>query len=87
MFSKHKISNKKTLEFTIQQFLTPQTSPKSLKLPRVLPTRLSTNPSMQDHPAAIGVKISSTVLEEYTFTSKEIHFEAIAVQGYITNPC
>ena len=31
----------------------------------------------------IGVKISSTVLEEYTFTNKEIHFEAIAVQGFL----
>ena len=54
-----------------------------LKLPRSLPTRVSINPSIQDHPVAIGLKISITVLEEYTFTSKEIHFEAVAVQGFL----
>ena len=68
---------------TIQQFFTPRPLPSPLKLPRVHPTRLSTNLSIQDHPAAIGVKISSTVLEECTFTSKEIRFEAVAVQGFL----
>ena len=64
-------------------FWLPKPLPSPLKLPRVHPTRVSTNPSIQDHPAAIGVKISSMVLEEYTFTSKEICFEAVAVQSFL----
>ena len=55
----------------------------ALKLPRSLPTKVSINPSIKDHPAAIEMKISSTTLEEYTFTSKEIRFEAVAVQGFL----
>ena len=37
-----------------------------------------------DHLAAIGVKIPSTVQEEYLFTSKEICFEVVAFQVFFS---
>ena len=37
----------------------------------------------KDHPTAIGVKILSTVQEEFIITSKEIRFEVVAVLGFL----
>ena len=87
----------------LQQFLTPQTLLSPSKLPRSFPTRVSTDPSIWDRPAAIGVKISGTVLEEYTFHkqgdsswryssprflfSEEFSAWSNRSQRYITNPC
>ena len=36
----------------------------------------------RDHLVAIGVKIFSTVQEEYIFTSKEIRFKVVAIPGF-----
>ena len=38
----------------------------------------------KNHPAAIEVKVLSTVQEEYTFTSKKIRFEVIPVPDFFS---
>ena len=37
----------------------------------------------RDHPAAIGVKILSTIQEEFIITSKEIRFEVVTVLDFL----
>ena len=37
----------------------------------------------KDHPIAIGLKIPSTVQEEFIITSKEIRFKVVAVLGFL----
>ena len=54
------------------------------KLPKILPTRVSTDPSIRDHPAAIGVKISGSVLEEYTFHKQGDRVEIIPVLNFFS---
>ena len=50
----------------------PKPTLKSSQLPILLPKRVSTNPSVQDCPAAIKVKITTVVEEELVFWSVDL---------------